>query len=84
MPGPGEVELPPRGSARGGRGGGWEGGGQGLGWGHAESHSPHPHPLLLLGTELGSVTLLGGLAWVQLGSSGSIWTQGHVDHICLA
>lgn len=53
---------------------------KGLGWGDAESHSPRPP---LLGIELGCVSLWGGLAWVQLGSSGHIWTQGDLDHICL-
>lgn len=67
MPGPGEVELTPRGSAC------WRQGGpagrafsRGLGWGG-------PWKLL------GSVAFLGAPAWVRLGPSGHIWLGPHLS-----
>lgn len=64
----------------------WEGGGQGLGFlqgtgvGGVLKATPPAHLCWALSLD---VSLWGGLAWVQLGSSGHIWTQGDLDHICL-
>lgn len=76
MPGPGEVELTPRGSAWRRQGAGWEGGGreassEGLGGG--------------CGKLLGSAAFQRRpQAWARLGPSGHLWTQADGHHICLA
>lgn len=85
MPGPGEAELTPCGSARGGGGRGWDGGSQGRGFLQGAGVRgcwkllPPPHGGRHWSLELSPSR--EDRPWVPLRSSGPTWTQAALDRI---